>query len=151
MPADALGMMSSMTGVPHAVALAIVLAAASALRLAWRKLFVRSREPGKIDRWLAEYTATPVFLLIVAAGAEVIFGRLAELPEVHKLPVTPYINGATYIATILSVTWVVYGLLKGSSQWYLSRIALRTGSTLDTDLAPAFGLAMKVLLIFIAA
>jgi hypothetical protein len=57
-----------MTGVPHAVALALVVAAALALRLEWRKLLVRGREPGKIDRWLAEYTATPVFLLIVAVG-----------------------------------------------------------------------------------
>jgi small-conductance mechanosensitive channel len=81
----------------------------------------------------------------------VIFGRLAELPEVRRLPVTPYIGGATYVATILSITWVIYGLLKGSSQWYLSRIAPKAGSALDNELAPAIGLAVKVLLIFIAA
>src|ERR1700693_2609431 len=87
---------------PHLVALAAVLAVAIVLRLAWRQLFVRGGEPGRIDRWLAEYTGTPTFLLIVAIGIQVIFAHLATIPEVAPLTTTRYISGATYIFTVLA-------------------------------------------------
>ncbi|MBI3666523.1 MAG: mechanosensitive ion channel [Acidobacteria bacterium] len=132
------------------VTLAVVLGVAVSLRLLWRKLFLRGRE-ARMGTWLAEHTATPVFLLILAIGAQVIFSRLSKLPRLRGLAVTPYIAGATYIFTVASVTWVAYGLLKGISEWYLARIAPQTGSKLDTELVPAVQRVAKVLLIFIAA
>jgi len=134
---------------PPAAALAIVLAAAVLLRLLWRK--IGGREPGRPLKWLAQNTATPVFLLIVAAGAQVIFGRLAQLPRVRDLPVTPYLSGASYVLTALSVAWVVYGLLKGMGEWCLSAFRAPTGGpALNSELFPALRLAVKVLLIFVA-
>ena len=133
----------SVNGIPHIVALVIVLAVAAVLRLAWRRLFVH--------KWVAEYTVTPVFLLILAVGSQVIFGRLAGLPEVRRLAMTPYISGAIYIFMVVSVTWVAYGLVKGITAWYLGRLAPKTGTTIDNELIPAFGLILKVLLIFVAA
>ncbi len=143
-------LLSSMTGVPHLVALAAVLAAAITLRLAWGKLFVHGREPGAMDRWLAEYTATPVFLLVMAVGAEVILARLAELPPVARLSVTRYALGAAYVFTVLSSTWVVYALVRGVGEWYMSRFTRPAGSAVDAELIPAFRLVVKVVLIFVA-
>ena len=137
-------------GLPHLVALAAVLAVAITLRLAWRTLLVRGGEPGRIDRWLAEYTGTPTFLLIVAIGTQVIFGHVAEIPEVAPLAITRYISGGTYVFTVLASTWVVYALVRGITEWYLGRFAGHAVG-IDTQVVPALRLTAKVLLIFVAA
>ncbi len=128
----------------------IILLAAVLLRVLWRTLFVRGREPGRLQGWLATNTATPVFLLILAAGAQTIFARLAELPQLRGLLITPYLSGAMYILTVLSGAWVVYGLAKGVSDWYVAAVASRGAAALD-QVAPAFRLAVKVLLLFVVA
>jgi small-conductance mechanosensitive channel len=112
---------------------------------------VRGGEPGRIDRWLAEYTGTPTFLLIVAIGTQVIFAHVAEIPEVAPLTITRYISGATYIFTVLASTWVVYALVRGITEWYLGRFASHTATGIDTQLVPALRLTAKVVLIFVAA
>ena len=142
---------SSLNGIFQALmALVIVLAVAAVLRLFWRRLLVSGRAPGRLGRWLAESTATPVFLLIVAVGAQVIFARLTRLPQVHHLPVIPYLTALIYVFTVLSVTWVAYGLIKGLCEWYLTRIVPKTESKLDTELIPVFRRVSQVLLIFVA-
>jgi len=137
-------------GLEPVVAL-IILLAAVLLRVLWRTLFVRGREPGRLQGWLAANTATPVFLLILAAGAQVIFARLTDLPELRGLMVTAYLNGALYILTVLSAAWVVYGLAKGLSDWYVAAVAGRGATVLDSQIVPAFRLAVKVLLLFVSA
>ncbi|MBI3697201.1 MAG: mechanosensitive ion channel [Acidobacteria bacterium] len=132
------------------VALILVLGVAILLRLAWRKLFVRGRETSRLGRWLAESTGTPVFLLILAVGAQVIVGRLALLPPLRDLSMTPYLTGGAYVLTVLCLTWVAYGLVKGTSEWYLSHFAPQNGSKLDAELIPAFRRLAKLLLIFFA-
>jgi len=139
------------TGLPHLVALAVVIAVALALRLAWRKLLLRGREPVRIQRWLAEYTATPTFLLILAIGAEIIFARLAAIPEVRRLAISRYVSGFTYVFTVVSATWVVYALVRGVTEWYLRRFPGRASEAIESQLVPAVRLSAKVLLIFIAA
>ncbi|GEM_PF-1437795 len=136
---------------PDLAVLGVALAAAIGLRLAWRKLFVRGRKPGAIHRWLAEYSATPVFLLIVAIGAEVVAVRLAAVPEIARLGISSYLTNGAYIFTVLSAAWLAYALLRGLSEWYLARFVRTAGNAIDVELIPAFRLTAKALLIFIAA
>jgi MscS family membrane protein len=143
-------LVSSINGLPHAVALGIVLLVALLLRIVWDRLFMRGQEPGAVGKWLAAYTRTPVFLFILAVGVDVIFSRLAELPEIRRLPFIPYLGGMIYVFMVLSMTWLAYGLVKGITRWYLARFAPKTGGTLDNELIPAFELLLKVLLIFVA-
>lgn len=132
-------------------ALVVLVAVAVLLRVLWRTLFFRQREPGRLQGWLAENTATPVFLLILAAGAQAIFWRIAGLPRVREFPLTPYVLGTSYALTVLSATWVVYGLFKGLSEWYVATMASRARPALDSQVVPAFRLAVKILLVFTAA
>ncbi len=131
--------------------LIVVLAVAIVLRLLWRRLFVREHDPTRLAGWIAEHTATPVFLLVIAAGAQVIFARLLRVSEIRKLPLTPYIDGAIYVVTVLSVTWVFYGLAKGLSDWYLMALAPRTSTVLDSEVVRVFRLIVKIVLISVAA
>src|SRR5262249_25618549 len=128
----------------------VILLAAVLLRVLWRTLFVRGGEPGRLQGWLAANTATPVFLLILAAGAQSIFARLSQLPQLRGLVVTPYLTSALYVLTVLSRDWVVYGLAKGVSDWYVAAVTSRGAASLD-QVVPAFRLAVKVLLLFVVA
>jgi len=136
---------------PAATALVVLLAVAVLLRLTWRRILVRGRETGGLNRWLAETTATPVFLLILAGGAQVITGRLGALSPFREWGVTAYLTGTAYILTVLSATWVAYGLLKGFSEWYLATVAPKTESKLEAELVPAIRRVAKLLLVFVAA
>jgi small-conductance mechanosensitive channel len=127
-----------------ALALAVLVAAAVVVRLIWRKVLVR-------ERWLGESTATPVFLMILALGAHVIVERLAKIPPLSGFFLAIYLTGATYVLAVSSVAWVVYGVVKGLSEWYLANIAPKTDSTLDTTLIPAFRRITKLVLVFVAA
>ena len=137
--------------VSAAVSLAVVLAAAVALRLAWGRLLAGGRGGSRWQKWLAESTATPVFLLVVAAGAQGILARLAPLPPLRDLPLTPYLTGAAYCFTVLSVTWVAYGALRGLTAWYFANVAPTAHAGLDLAVIPAVRRAIKLLLIFVAA
>jgi small-conductance mechanosensitive channel len=132
------------------VALLVLVAIAVTLRLVWVRVLAGGRAPGVLGRWLAESTATPVFLLVLAGGTQAIFAEIAELPQVRSLPITRYITSATYLLTVAAATWVAYALVKGLSQWYLSRVAPETGSKVDTDLVPLFRRVAQVLLLFTA-
>ncbi len=132
------------------LALLVLVAAAVAVRLLWSRLLVRRRAPALLGRWVAESTATPVFLLVLAAGAQLIFAELAELPQIRGLVVTRYLRSATYLFTVGAATWVAYAFVRGFSDWYLSRVAPQTGSKVDTELVPLFRRLAQVLLLFTA-
>ena len=129
-------------------ALAIFTAAAVIVRLLWRRLFVQGRALARPGRWLAESTTTPVFLLLLAVGAQVAAHWLARLPELQRLEATAYLLSATYVLTILCATWVAYGALKGLAEWYMTHAGNRLGHTVDPNLLPVFQRVIQVVLIF---
>jgi small-conductance mechanosensitive channel len=113
-------------------------------------LLVRPRAPGLLGRRIAESTATPVVLLVVAVGMRLIFGELAETPRLRRLPAARYLDSATYLLIVAAATWVAYGLVKGVSGWYISRITPGAGSKLDVEFVPLVRRVFQVLLLFTA-
>ena len=126
------------------VALVLLVAVAGLVRLLWSRLLVRRRAPALLGRWLAQSTATPVFLLILAVGTQLI---LTQLPG---LRVSPSLNAAAYLLIVASGTWVAYGLVKGVAAWYLSRIAPQGPGKPDAELVLLFRRVAQVLLLFTA-
>jgi MscS family membrane protein len=129
-------------------ALAIFTAAAVIVRLLWRRLLVHGRALARPGRWLAESTTTPVFLLLLAVGAQVAALWLARLPELQRWGATAYLTSATYIFTVLCATWVAYGAVKGLAQWYMAHAGSHIGHALDPNLLPVFQRVAQVVLIF---
>jgi small-conductance mechanosensitive channel len=130
--------------------LLLFVVAAVVVRLLWRRVLVRGQELARPGRWLAEHTTTPVFLLLLALGAQLAVSIVTGPQEIARLRFTPYLRGAAYIFTVVCATWVAYGLVKGLSAWYLARAAQRADRTLDVDLMPAFRRVAQVVLVFVA-
>ncbi len=133
-----------------AVSLAALVAGAVVVRLLWGRLLVRRAAPGVLGRWLAERTATPVFLLVLAVGLQLLYSELVEVRQIRRLPVIRYLDSATYLLTVAAFTWVAYGLVKGLSEWYLSRLAPENGSRVANEMVPLFRRVAQVLLLFTA-
>jgi MscS family membrane protein len=133
------------------IALLILVASAVALRLLWGQLLVRRRRPGLLGRWLAERTATPVFLLVLAAGIRMIVGELGAVPQFRRLSFSRYLDSGTYLLTVAAATWAAYVLLRALSEWYLTRMAPQTGGKVETELLPLIRRLAQVLLLFTAA
>jgi small-conductance mechanosensitive channel len=135
------------------VPLAAGLVGVKVVSILWNRLVIKAVQSAEMRPNVPGLKATLhslqalILLITLAIGVQACFGGM---PKVTNHPAWQVFAGILYVAIVLGVTVVAYGVARTASDWYYSRAAAKGAGKAGGHLAIIIRRLMKFVLLFIA-
>ncbi len=132
---------------------ATVILIAHIIKFIWRHFFIRIAKKTRtnLDLMILQATENPVYITLLSIGFYLSIQKLVATEEIKESFWIKGLSGFFYTFLVLSITYLLYALIKGFCDWYLKDIAEKTKTKFDEQFIPLFSRLLKIVLFFIAA
>lgn len=120
----------------------------------WDNILKRITSKSKLNNEIIKKTKKGTIFFVFFSGIRILWERISiliktEKPVYEKLFV--YIPNIIYSFTVLSIAFIVSGIVDGFIEWYLEEIANKTKSKADEEFMLFFKRISRIVIFFIAA
>ncbi|MFN4227586.1 MAG: mechanosensitive ion channel family protein [Candidatus Ratteibacteria bacterium] len=114
------------------------------------KKFLKDRE---LDTKILRRTRNGIVFFVFFSGISILWERTSLFIKTENLPLTKFLSNLPkiiYSFIVLSIAFVISGIVDGFVEWYLEEIAKKTKTKVDEEFMMLFKRVSRIIILFIA-
>ncbi|MGB9677174.1 MAG: mechanosensitive ion channel family protein, partial [Candidatus Ratteibacteria bacterium] len=122
------------------------------MKWVWEYILIKISKGRELDIKILKRTGKGVIFFVFFSGLSILWERLSLLIKVENLPLEKFllnIPKIIYSFIVLSLAFIVSGIVDGFVEWYLEEMAERTKTKVDEELMSLIKRVSKIIIFFI--
>ncbi|HOK56151.1 MAG TPA: mechanosensitive ion channel family protein [bacterium] len=131
---------------------AIIIVICLIVKWFWEYFLIRVSKGRELDLKILKRTGKGVVFFVFFSGLSILWERTSLLIKTENLPLQKLLLNLPkiiYSFIVLSVTFIISGIVDGFVEWYLEKVAERTKTKVDEEFMSLFKRVSRIIIFFI--